>query len=272
MANISNESYKIIHDQDQVLNFIKLFTPNSPKYVLNLMLFARRKYSSELSRGEMILSRIFLDGSNDDRNDENFGIRSLLKLYRLHVPIGSFVDNVTPISNNALALYALLDIKSPIKALAKTLVKCTEDSDNNKITKNPHKLFNSEIGNSNAYNQQNNPNPYVVIDLDSKKEEDVQAVIELFQEANVTPFIKLCVETKNGYHIVYEKDKNKTINRKAIYDFGKTTAIKKKNIKGKPVTDYWFSTMKQPTVIVPGTYQGGFKAIDCTDMFTQNIN
>lgn len=253
-----NQNYKIIYDPEQVQTFLKLFSPKCSQDVLEFLLFARRKYCPSLSKGEIILSRTFIDN-----NDSTSELRSLRKLYRLHVPIGSFVHGPKEesIPQESLALYASLIHKCPIKAMTKTLTKCLDDIITGNNNYRCHKLFKAEISRSNSTSSIQ----YDVIDLDSKESDKVQSVIELIKESNLTSFIKICIETKNGYHIAFEK--NKEINRKLLYEFKTKTIFYKENNKGQSVKDYWFSITNTPIVIVPGTLQGGFKTKICNELF-----
>ena len=99
-----------------------------------------------------------------------------------------------------------------------------------------------------------------------KKEEDkVQQTKELLHASNIIQFLKICVETRGGYHLIFAKDKK--IDNKLIHNFKITTKFTKQTIDGKDVSDYWFSISSEPNVIVPGTIQGGFKANICNDLF-----
>lgn len=69
----------------------------------------------------------------------------------------------------------------------------------------------------------------------------------------------MCIETRGGFHIIYSGKVDKDVSRQ-LYEFKQKTSFKKKNVDGNMTTDYWFSITNQATVIMPGTYQGGFPA------------
>jgi hypothetical protein len=104
------------------------------------------------------------------------------------------------------------------------------------------------------------------IDLDTKDHSELEKTKNLLRETGVLQHIVCAVETKNGYHIVYTKEKG--IDHKKLYEYKKSTAIKKPNVQGKLTTDYIFSITNQPLIIIPGTIQGTFKA-KFTDIFEE---
>ena len=256
-----SQNYEIIHDPSQVIEFLKIFIPENVHNVMEISLFSRRKYCSRLSKSEYILHRVLIDGTNEDKTSPNYTQSALRKLYRLHVPVGSFVDDNGAIPQESLALYALLTPKSPLRAMSKVLTKCLDDVMNGNPVPRPHKKLIAEISRTDAVGQQQ----YSVIDLDSKDENNVETTKEVIKKANLIPYIKLCTETKNGYHIIFEK--NSKIDRKMLYEFKKDTMFYKKNRENQNAKDYWFSISGSAITVVPGTYQGGFKTKLCNDLF-----
>ena len=81
----------------------------------------------------------------------------------------------------------------------------------------------------------------------------------------VKDLVKIVVETRGGYHIVYQS--SKSIKHKELWEFAQSTAFFKDNREGKPIKDHWFSITNQPNVIIPGTYQGSFQAKICQNFF-----
>ena len=274
---IPDQYYQIVYDYKQVYEFAKRFLPSKSTQVMNLTLFARRKYDSNIPKATIKLKQMFLCGC--ERDDSNTIFRDqkcqklVIELYRLHCPIGSFNINSTEvISNDALVVYAHLIPKNPIKALNKTLTQCIdtifEESDDNKKLRNVLSFLHDEIGRTNSRIDKNEKLTH--IDLDTKDPGKIIKVRTILEEANITPFIRMCVETRSGYHIIYNsRPVENCINHKMIYDFKNKTKIINKNVLGEDVVDYWFSITNTPYVAIPGTIQGGFKVKFCDDLFTK---
>lgn len=246
--------YNLIHDENQIAKFLEIFYAplENIDYVLPIVMFARRKYNSNLSRGEILLNKIFIDSSDN--------IINVRKIKKLNVPMGCYRDGDNDIPNNSLIIYGYIVPKDPVLALNRTMTKYLEDmriSRNTKI----HKLYNSEILRSDIKGN----GAHTIIDLDTKDDTNIQKTKQILQQANVLPFIVICVETKNGYHIVFKKDV--TIDRKMLHDFKKETEFDKKSNDGKNIKDYWFSISRANMIVLPGTYQGGFKASIKQDLF-----
>lgn len=105
-----------MYDTEQVKNFLKLFIPDDkrPELCISLMLFARRKYHSDLAKSEYTLNRTFITGGTPLDT-------AIRKIWKLHVPVGCYKDSKDMvIPNNALCIYAILRPKNMLKALSVT--------------------------------------------------------------------------------------------------------------------------------------------------------
>ncbi len=260
--DLSN-SYKIIYDGDQVKRFIKMFMPKSSQQCLVIYLCARRKYYPSLTGSEFILDRLIFHGGNADQID-NLCSTFLRKLYRWHTPVGTFVHgDDASIPQEALCVYALLLPKDPIKAMGKLWPKLIDAlTDGNEVAK-PFSFYKKEIGKTNAVVPKEEQ--LMMVDLDTKDPEKLEQTRDLLITTNISKHIKIIIETKNGYHIIYTKSGD--IDGKRLFEFKTTTKFMKPNVNGKPTADFWFSIAKAAMSIIPGTLQGGFEAKICDDFF-----
>lgn len=246
-------NHEIIYDKQQVLEFLTPFIPNKdePELCISLMLFARRKYHTGLAKGEYVLNRTFIAGGTTPDT-------AVRKLWKLHVPVGCFIDsNDVVIPNNALCVYAVLKPKNMLKALSTTSKQCMDILTDGLKMNNPYKLFEINIGKSDSDIRTGN-GKFVQIDLDTKDPDRLKSTCQVLEQSDARLHIISITETRGGYHIVYRK--NKDINHKMLYEFKEQSKFRKQAHDGTQVSDYWFSQTNQPLVIVPGTYQGGFKA------------
>ena len=244
--------YKLIHDCEQIKRFDELFLPNENHLAINLSLVARKKYAPDLPDSVYILSRVIVGG---DQNRNKAAAHLHRYILRLETPYGSYVDkNDQPISNDALALYAFIDPKDTVKALSATLNECVEKMSNGESVPNAFNLYKDQINKSKA---PPTAEQYRQIDLDTKDSKHIETVKELLVKTGVK--VLMAVETRGGYHLVYKPDRS--INNKLLYEFKETTKFETLDRNGKPVKDHWFSITNSPMVIVPGTYQGGFKTL-----------
>eukprot|EP00039_Didymoeca_costata_P020793 m.342463 g.342463 ORF g.342463 m.342463 type:complete len:265 (-) comp21399_c0_seq1:78-872(-) len=245
--------YELVWDQDAVRDFLRHFIPTAeePNRCITMILFARRKYNASLPKSEYILDRMFLPGDKD----EKYGCRLLV---RQHVPVGAYVDNLeNPIPPDSLCVYAVLHHKSMTRAFSETMLKMMGDFDD-KVT--PHNLLSAFKVNI-PKETSNVPMGVKLtqIDLDTKDPEQLKQTCEVLDKVGIKEHLISITETRGGYHLVYKRG-GKDIDHRAFHDFQETTKFKKIGFDGKEAEDKWLSTTHQPLVIIPGTYQGGFKA------------
>lgn len=237
--------HKFIHNPEDIKRFGSVFEVSKKHLALCLYLTMRRKYYPSLSHGTTIVNRIAITGGND------FIKRLYQNILKLETPIGTYTDGDLIVPDEAFALYVMVDPKDTFRALAKVLDRCIEAITAGEEIPNAHSLYREEIPKSHALNV----TKYKQIDLDTKDIDKVRTVDSLLTSLNIP--IVISIETRGGFHLVYTNNTDKDSGRK-LHEFKQTTSFQKKNVEGKMVTDHWFSVTNGPTVILPGTYQGGF--------------
>ena len=247
VQDVHKQWHSFIHNPADIRRFADIFGMKEKHLALCMFLAARRKYYPSLSRSLIICNRPIIPGGGD------YSQRVYQYILRLESPIGSYTDNGNIIPNDAFALYVMLNPKDTIKSLAKTLVRCLDDDNNQNGRSNGFKLYKEEIAKCDAQGTVK----YKQIDLDTKDIGKVLSVHDLLTKLSI-PII-ISIETRGGFHLVYSDNLPKNTS-KLLYDFKQTTKFQAPNIDGKMVNDYWFSITNQSSVIMPGTYQGGFPA------------
>lgn len=246
-----NEYHQIIYDIEMVKHFLEMFPlpKDNPHLCMCVNLFARKKYYSPLTKSEHLLSRIHLYGPLDEN------IRKILKV---NVPIGCYISSnqrtneSVIIPDEALGLYINLRLKDSLAALGQLVSFSLGPNEKNR---NPISHFNELVGKTD-YQSKNN-RKLIQIDFDTKDENLIQKSRELFRKTNILQNIVCEVETKNGFHIVYEN--NKEIDGKTLHEFQKENIIDVVNGSGNCIKAPFFTLTHQPHIVIPGSYQGGFK-------------
>lgn len=239
-------SYLLVHDLKQVEQFCQLFIPNEKKLAIVFVLFARKKYDPSLPKPEYLLGRTIISG-------ETSASVATREIQKMQIPLGLYTgDNDYPIPNDALCLYCLIRPKDMVRALMKTVSTCVTSLNDGTKLGNPLSMFKRDIGTSNA----NVDSKLTQIDLDSKDPTILQEVKELFAKVHISPL--LTIETRGGYHIIYEKTSQ--IDHKTLWEYTSKHIREGIANDGKKYTDKIFSITNEPNVIVPGTIQGRFQA------------
>jgi len=201
--------------------------------VLIILLAARKKYFSKLTRSQEVVARSILR-----RNDAQYIIG---KIKRLAVS-GCFFDQDKPIPPKALVAYIDLNPKSTIKAfnhfarevLSQLYIATTGNINYNYFKKLDVKLF-SAIHKSNT-----SDHPYWCIDIDQKNLAVLQGIITFINPENVV----WVSETRNGYHVIVRRNAE---TGEKLFRYGLPSKLKE-NVELK----------KEALTPIPGTLQGGF--------------
>lgn len=250
------EHHEIVYDKEQVEKFLELFPlpDNDPYLCMECVLFARKKYCQDLTKDEHILERVFLVGNKPIKDQ-------VRKLMKLHVPLGCYISSnerkgvSIVIPNDALALYISPKWKDSLSAMGKLVqhhIQSVHKFDEKK--RNPLHHFKSLIGCTNF--ESSRVRKLIQIDFDTKEEHWIQKSREMFQKTNVTKHIVCEVETKNGFHIIYENSKE--IDGKTLHIFQKSHTMDTLSANLNPIRSPIFTLSHQVLVVLPGTYQGGF--------------
>ena len=239
--------HEFMWNPSDVKEFAKLFNIKEKHLAMCIYLTARRKYYPELSDISLIVNRGIVCGGDYFENDFH---RTILKL---NTPIECYEDEGLPIPTEAFGIYVIINPKDTFKALAASMFRCVDHISKGEEMINAFKAFKVELPKTSLKTDK-----YKQIDIDTKEVGKISSVNDLFESLQFKPL--LSVETRGGFHIVYncEAENIKQIN-KSFYEFKQNTLMIKSNPKHKPTKDYWFSVTKEPMIILPGTFQGGFK-------------
>lgn len=239
--------YKIIHSKEEILRFGKIVIPSQIDHCVLIYLMGRRKYcttqaeSDIYETGSYLLETLIIPGGVSP----DYLYRKLL---RLEVPFGSYIGSASDklIPQNTLAMYCVIVPLSILKAMNDTVNECVNDILNNTLIKNPMNTMFKKLPKAHV------PNgiKWMQIDLDLQNDDQLNKSKEVIK--HMIDSIIYIVKTRNGYHIVYDKQ-HKSIDHKKLHEFKLTTKDANSN-------DYWFSITHQPQTIIPGTIHAGFNA------------
>lgn len=270
--------YNLVWDTAQLKRFMTQFLPCAAKnhgshfHVTMVQLMARRKYlksgdttasAGNLSASTQCMTRLFLTGNTmgaDGRPCRHVGdgvAGAVRAIQRLQVPLGTYVDKdgETPIPPDALVLYAHIIPRDVLQAIAQTQVTVMQDLSLGVCQvrsdlvegKHPWKVLHANMART--------PAPFYKklrhLDIDTKEPSHLKRVAALLQEHSIEP--KAVIETRNGFHIVYDHDALNKMAHKAMYELHKASALVDKPRDG----DYWFNMSKGENVAIPGTIQAG---------------
>lgn len=252
--------FQVVWDKSQVERFAEIILSRliGTNACICVFLFARRKYDEKLPQSEYILKRLFF---SDGKTPDVF-YRDLLKL---HVPYGSY--SPPEISQKSLCMYALLRPKDQLRPMSEIFNKCIQSfTTKQEIPKNLLNRYMEEIGKCDYNIPKTKENSvWVQIDLDTKDVEFLKNFQHLLEKTNIDKHIVFTVETKNGFHIVFEKTEECDL--KLFHEERMKSKTQKINKNGKKFDDYAFNTTNEPNVIIPGTFQGGYPASFSTTWF-----
>lgn len=232
--------HKFVHNEKDIERFANVFEIKSQHLAMGVGILTRRKYLPTTPKGTKIWDRVIVTGSD----------KFLKKFTRT---VRNFETRAEDIPDEAFAIYALIEPKNTVKALSKTMNECVTAMTKNEETPDAYELFHNTI----LKIESSSDEKYLQIVLDTKEPTKVKIVRDLLIEHKVP--IVISIETFKGFHIIYTNKHKSEFGRK-LHDFKVTTCSQKLNDRGEPVTKYWFSIMRHPNVVVPGTIQRGFPA------------
>lgn len=235
--------YQIVHDPEQVKQFFTVFTPQRRDYAIVFQLFARRKYNELIPQQTQVLNRTIISGGTPE-------VESLQHVLRLEVREGLYNVKDVPVPGDSLALYCLIQPKDMLMAMTKTVTDCVSNIQTG-FLRSPFKMYREEIGKTSVQGETR----LLQIDLDSKDEVIVKEVQELLKAAGVRPV--MAIETRGGFHIVYKKESH--INSKMLWEYSNKHKVEVTRRTGTTERVNLFTITHEPSVIIPGTIQGGFK-------------
>ncbi len=215
--------------------------------VIMLILFARKKYCSDVVSDEYIYYRDIV--IPDIKNNIKFPEIILRKIIRTSFISDNYIDRKTEkkIPFNAFVYYIDLNPKSMMKAF------CVFDKEGldllYRITRNPDEIKQVTKLKSkfmSAIHRSNSRKKYFIIDIDTKNRDVLDQCIDAVNENYVW-----ISNTRGGYHIILEKNKE---NGKLVYE--NIVAVNKRLSEKSPFKDV--EIKNEAMTPIPGTIQGGF--------------
>jgi hypothetical protein len=242
--------HSFIGDESQIREFYRQHIgkyQNQNYYSFIIVPIARRKYWSLLSTSqENMGTKIFSSQKDEDR------FVNELQLYE--VKCGLYKDKKDQIiPTEALAFYITANPMNEMKAFfamqrevsEKLEIMLTFDKGQNKKEPNMISLYKKCLHKSDE-------NFFNKLDVDTKDPEKIETLKIFLRDAMIRP--ELVIETRGGYHILLNKSSIKGVKNEKLYRF-----IEKAN-NNLGIEDKWIAIEKNPLLIIPGTYQGGFLA------------
>lgn len=268
-AEMSSTHYKLVWDGEQVRRFAEVVLKDmSGDQVRLVMLLARRKYMTieerELGRAGGKNENMHLPRKVVRHID---GARFLQTLRSYEVPVGTYtfpmgkLDGVEteprPIPQTSLALYITLQPRSAVRAwiklqeeLSDSLRAVLDDSTIAEETKAKFSRMDSIFKGELHRNKSPSGVEYVDLDVDTKDADNIFRLKDALINLNIRQHIKFAVETRGGYHVVFDK-KDVQQQLSDLHKFGRSTV--------GPDKKHWMSVHCDGMIPIPGTIQGGFQ-------------
>jgi hypothetical protein len=249
-------SYQFVYDKEQVIRYAKLFIADineNPYFTKYVFLASRRKYNPSVGLHE---KSCFFRKVVRDSDPEAF--YSVLRSYE--VPY----DALDSVPQDSLVIYCCInprsmikgymDFKSKVEKSIEQIMVYGSNSSLNIFKKLETKLK-SSIHASIAEKK------YIELDVDTKDEEKVKRVWEIIHEHKLEKSTICTIETRGGYHIVFDNISLGKIGRTKLWKEFNSDEWKYEgeNVKGMKIIKLYVELRNDPTQPVPGTYQGGFK-------------
>lgn len=225
-------TYKIITDENALIDFIHDFLPNlQANEAFYVCLFARNKYCKHI---------VHINSDKGQLKRFTATKQTLLqKIKQLEIPLGRYLLKDVEIPQEALALYITPNPRSLERATRTSLIKFANLLAQPYAGHNPHQEVLSEIQKSVSRKV------YIDFDFDNISLDEFSHRLGV-QLANLINFDAINIlQTRGGFHILVETSKIDPRYSKSWYN----------NIRllgSDP------STAGDSMIPVPGTYQGGF--------------
>lgn len=220
-----------IYNEERLRFFIReMLSDLRDDEVLIYFVFARKKYCPEIRNHHQMVFRKLLQS-----NDEDYVVEKLRSIPEQFVNY----DTGEPFGKDCLSVYIDLSPKSVLKAwnkftkkMADMIYQCFKSPKELEILRKVNKFLMSAIHKSNSRR------PYILLDVDSKKDDCIEQIADFFEGTDV----EWVSETHSGYHFIL--DKTSELCKKTYKKFrGKAPLIE---IKSQVMTP------------IPGMKQGGF--------------
>lgn len=190
-------NYKIIINEDELINFIDFLPPLGDNETYNVILMVRSKYANDIGYNVDFPLKSFTSSKKHLINS----------IRQLEVPIGAYQFNSTIVPQEALALYITpnpRDLKLASRRLAKELIDLPFED--NPVF-NPNKLLKTMIQTSSA------KKIFIHFDFDDVTFNEVKDFI--LQHVNKEAIT--IINTRGGFHLLIKIDDIEVKYRKGFY-------------------------------------------------------
>lgn len=184
-------NYKIIKDEQKLLDFIQWLPELKETEKYYLCLFARNKYCKELTHIKSDKAQLKRFVSDKERMFQ--------KIKQLEVELGWYKQKHLEVPEEALALYITVNPREMYKAAINTLVKLAQSVRDQNVAMNCHQEALSEIQKSKSRTC------YIDFDIDESNPSTLQEIAEKFK--NFAGFVPVFLKTRGGMHALVDPDK-----------------------------------------------------------------
>ena len=221
----------LIYDRKQLKEFLEYVLPKLQRdEVFIAFLGCRKKYYPEIRTSQEFLARKIIKYDDPEIVTQ--------KLEQLGNAKGYYIDN-KPIPGDKMHLYFSLNPKSTLKGFKTFASECMQRIYEIAVNPEQFEIFRKlDTWLYSAIHRAQSRTVYWLLDVDNKNEDTFDKVQEMLND-----YIVANIETKGGFHIVV----------KATKESGKLIFTQ---MKGK-LED--LEVHKHCQVVLPGTYQAGFK-------------
>lgn len=218
-------NYKIILDEDELLNFIEWLPDLTDGECYYLTLFARKKYHESAMHDKSQCKRVTATSKE----------WLLKKIHQFEIADGKYTNkNGTPVHNDSLALYVTVNPRSFLKAQVALLKRLVDSVTGSGRKINPAMMAMSEIQKAKSRTV------YVDFDFDDVLYEDV--MVDILNVINENAYD--IIDTRGGFHLLV----NPVL---VVEQYSKTWYKKLSEINGCDVSN-------GSLLPVPGCTQGGY--------------
>jgi hypothetical protein len=264
---IKTDRYRLIYDKAALLRFFNMFFSdigNKPYEVALMYLAYRRKYNPSV----IIHEATCFDRKIVKYSDENI-FYQLVRSYE--IPSDGYTTREgLPAPEDAMVIYCMLNPRSTVKAwgmlqkemsnaMEHTLLQKERSSNDPNKSSVPKEWKRIDSLYKNCVHKSRSRKPYFELDVDTKDPEVIERVATFLRTLDTSSWI-CTIETRGGYHVVFDTEKLGKTGRSAVYkEFtDKSYKVPTTSFDGKNIVKDLVEICSDPVEPIPVTVQGGF--------------